>query len=529
LWTVAVFLFGALPVMRTRGLGRLLIGDEFDTTRRVTHAGITHYDGLYDQSRYFDNALTRYYRKKAWGIHQFSILRSLSEMLIEKILVERYPDLQALQTSCHATHLENGRVRPCGRCEKCRRIVGMLTALGADPGRCGYTISQIAECLAGITPDNIHQESAGVQQMIHLLVARGVINPPGNGRKIPDRPAVLKVRIDQEVSPVEDLPTDLRAPLFTIILEHAQGAVQRTGRAWIDLDLLNDRMLERPCPHEPRHQQQNGRGRSDPSPGEDSATYLLGEMTWPEARDRLRETDIALLPVGSIEQHGAHLPLDTDAYDAGYLAREVAAACSVPPPLVLPLISYGVSYHHDEFPGTISISNETLASLVYEIGMSAAHNGIAKLVILNAHGGNTPSLQMAAQKINRDARIFTCVDTGETSDPDIARLTETPNDVHAGEVETSTSLANRAHLVRLPRARRSVPNFSSHFLEFSARRRVEWFARTTQFSSTGVIGDPTRATLEKGEKMWAIMIANLVELIEDLKGLSLSEIFDRSY
>jgi hypothetical protein len=82
LWTVAVFIFGALPLLLKRGVGRLVIGDEFDTTRRLSHKGITHYDGLYDQSRYFDNALTRYFYRKQWGISQFSILRPMSELLI---------------------------------------------------------------------------------------------------------------------------------------------------------------------------------------------------------------------------------------------------------------------------------------------------------------------------------------------------------------------------------------------------------------------------------------------------------------
>jgi hypothetical protein len=66
LWTVAVFVFGALPVLEKHGIGRLVIGDEYDTTRRASHRGVPHYDGLYDQSRYFDNALTRYYQRKRW-------------------------------------------------------------------------------------------------------------------------------------------------------------------------------------------------------------------------------------------------------------------------------------------------------------------------------------------------------------------------------------------------------------------------------------------------------------------------------
>ena len=94
LWTVAVFLFGVLPIVRKRGLGRIVIGDEYDTTVRANYRGISHYDGLYDQSRYFDQALSRYYMRKGWSINQFSILRPLSEMLIEKILAERYPSVQ---------------------------------------------------------------------------------------------------------------------------------------------------------------------------------------------------------------------------------------------------------------------------------------------------------------------------------------------------------------------------------------------------------------------------------------------------
>ena len=91
LWTVAVFLFGVLPLMKKRGIGRLVIGDEYDTTQERTYRGIRHYDGLYDQSRFFDHALTRYFHAKGWGIAQFSLLRPMSELLIEKLLAERYP------------------------------------------------------------------------------------------------------------------------------------------------------------------------------------------------------------------------------------------------------------------------------------------------------------------------------------------------------------------------------------------------------------------------------------------------------
>ena len=173
---------------------------------------------------------------------------------------------------------------------------------------------------------------------------------------------------------------------------------------------------------------------------------------------------------------------------------------------MLPLITYGVSYHHEDFSGTLSVSPETLARLVYEIGMCAARCGVTKLVIINGHGGNAPALHLAAQMINRDAHIFTCVDTGETSDTDIDEMIDTPNDVHAGEIETSTTLAVRPELVKMAKAPRMIPRFSSRYLDFTSKRSVGWYAHTEKISRSGVMGDATKATAEKGERIWEVMI-----------------------
>ncbi len=528
LWTVAVFLFGALPLMRKRKIGRLVIGDEYDTTSRQSFKGITHYNGLYDQSRYFDNACTRYFHQKGWQISQFSILRQLSELLIEKTLVERYPNLQQQQVSCHATHVRGDRVYPCGRCEKCRRIVGMLRALDADPTMCGYNKEQIMHCMKDLAGRGVHQESAGAQHLSYLLQKKGFITDPDR-KVMKGRLEIMKLRFDPEKSPMEGIPVDLRKPLSTILLKHAMGAVKRQGRLWIDFDPLRDAALTTPYPFDspsggyamPKKKKKKA------SPGD--ASYLLEELTWPEAQIRFKEVDVALLPVGSIEQHGPHLPLDTDAFDALYLSKAVAKACSAPKPLVLPLIPYGVSYHHEDFSGTLSISPRTLSQMVYEVGMSVAANGITKLVVINGHGGNIPALQFAAQLINRDARIFTCIETGETSAKDISEMTETPNDVHAGEVETSTTLAVRPYMVRKGKAKRFIPRFSIRYLNFSSKRSVEWYSRTVKISPSGVMGDPTKASRKKGEMMWELMIKHLVEFIESLKSMSLDEIFQKRF
>ena len=208
LWTVAVFMFGVLPVLRRREIGRIVIGDEYDTTRSVRYGDIPHYDGLYDQSRLFDNALSSYYRRKGWCVSQFSLLRPLSELLVEKVLVERYPTLQRNQVSCHAASVKGERALPCGRCEKCRRVVAMLTAVGGDPTRCGYEPAQIEACLQNAVDLGLHQESAGEQQIMWMLAGLGRLSEesaaglPKGGPQGP-HPEVLSLRFDDRRSPVQ--------------------------------------------------------------------------------------------------------------------------------------------------------------------------------------------------------------------------------------------------------------------------------------------------------------------------------------
>jgi len=529
LWTVAVFLFGALPLVRKRGIGRLLIGDEFDTSVRKVHHGISHYDGLFDQSIYFDHSITNYFMRKSWAISQFSILRPLSELLIEKILALRYPHLQQHQISCHAAHTETDRVYPCGKCEKCRRIVSMLLAFDVDPSRCGYKPSQIKNSLAGFVNKGIAQEAAGFRQLGFMLMQKGLIDVPEVRKKaFGEQPEVLRLRYDPQTSPMNTIPKDLRIGLLQIFMQYAEGARHRSGKTWTSFDPLNDSSLHHNFTFEFDLAGQSVT-RKEKDPAASRNQHLWAELTWPEAEERFQQVDIALLPVGAIEQHGPHLPLDTDAFDANYLALRVAEACSEPKPLVLPSISYGVSYHHDDFKGTVSISNDTLAKLVYDIGISISRNGIKKFVIINGHGGNSPALNHAAQMINRDAHIFVCVDTGETSDVDIDALVETPNDVHAGEIETSTALAVRPHLVKMDQARREVPQFSSRYLDFTSKRGVLWYAYTRKISRSGIMGDPTKADAEKGKKIWDAMINHLVALVEDLKSMTLEEIHHRNY
>ena len=285
--------------------------------------------------------------------------------------------------------------------------------MGADPARCGYTSEQVNHCLLQVVEKGIHQETEGIRHLAFLLHKKGLLPKPRmGGVRGSEQPQVMKLRFESEKSPLDGIPLKIRAPLYRICMNHAEGAIKRRGRSWEEMDPWTDPAMGRPYPFEHPTPVPFHREKREGDPNGIIKDYLLGELTWPEAKRRFQEVDVALLPVGAIEQHGPHLPLDCDAFDADYLAKAVAERCKEPSPLVLPLISYGVSYHHEDFSGTLSVNPETLSQMVYDIGMSAVKHGITKLVIVNGHGGNSPALHFAAQMINRDAHIFTCVDTG---------------------------------------------------------------------------------------------------------------------
>ena len=237
LWTVAVFLFGVLPILRKRNAGLLVVGDEYDTTRKAEFEGIPHYDGLYDQSRFFDLRLTEYFSKKRWNITQFSVVRPLSELLVLKLLVERYSELQRNQVSCHMAHLEGERAFPCGRCEKCHRIVGMLEALEADPRFCGYTEKQIAECLVRLPKKALHQESALSRQTLYLLAGRNLIDLSAGEGGLEPHEEVEHLRFHKEISPKDVIPDSIRGKIISIQMEHSRGALRWTKGKWVSFKL----------------------------------------------------------------------------------------------------------------------------------------------------------------------------------------------------------------------------------------------------------------------------------------------------
>lgn len=252
-------------------------------------------------------------------------------------------------------------------------------------------------------------------------------------------------------------------------------------------------------------------------------SYYLGELTWPEVKAFLAVHDVAVVPVGSCEQHGPHLPIDTDAYDAFWLSLKAAdkARCA----LVAPPVYYGVSSHHMDFPGTITLDSHILEQLAYQVAFSLVKHGFKKILFENGHGGNTPALEAAIQRIKADTNVFVAVDTVSLIPDFIEKFIETSYDAHAGEFETSTTLANREKCVvkeRIKKPRIRLPE--SKYTKIGLKEtgpKVSWGFRTKEISETGVIGDPTKASKEKGEAAWKLAIERLADLLLELDKMKL--------
>lgn len=210
----------------------------------------------------------------------------------------------------------------------------------------------------------------------------------------------------------------------------------------------------------------------------------LGSLTWNEVAERAA-TSLLVVPVGSTEQHGPHLPLSTDTAVATALAWRLARAR--PDAVVAPAVPYGSSGEHAGFAGTLSIGQEALAQLIVELGRSA--DAFAGLLIVSGHGGNTEPLAAAVATLTGEGRPVRMWSPHPFPD-DAARF-----DAHAGRVETSLLLALRPGSVRTGRIE---PGTTSPVRELATALRTGGVAAV---SANGVLGDPTAASAADGHRL----------------------------
>lgn len=198
---------------------------------------------------------------------------------------------------------------------------------------------------------------------------------------------------------------------------------------------------------------------------------------------------VAVLPVGSFEQHGPHLPLATDTLIAVAITAAIARHHRV---LQLPAITYGCSHEHAAFPGTISISAATLAAVVDDIAESCAQQDVSALIIVNAHGGNAVLTNVAQQaSVHGPRRVGLYPSREDWAEARTAAhiSTNSHDDIHAGELETSVLLAAYPDYVR--------DGWSANDHSAPDRRYLSTLG-ISAYTETGVIGQPSKGTKEKG-------------------------------
>lgn len=254
----------------------------------------------------------------------------------------------------------------------------------------------------------------------------------------------------------------------------------------------------------------------------------LQDHTWPEIESYLSDEGTVLLPIGSTEQHGPHLPLGTDALEAVSVAEGVAEALDL---LVAPPIWYGDARHHLAYPGTLALRPKTVIALLEDLYASFAFHGFDRVVTINGHRrANVAVIEnaMSTAKEANPAVDFALADLVRVAVTAHKELRDGhPEDgTHGGEFETSFMLSEYPDLVHEAEFEPSTGRPDSESLTRSAIDKHDTLKTASSWQGSaekkaeghpGHRGDPTLATAEKGEELRAAMIATIVQFVEDAR------------
>ena len=233
-----------------------------------------------------------------------------------------------------------------------------------------------------------------------------------------------------------------------------------------------------------------------------------------------KENVVIIQPIGAIEQHGPHLPIAVDsAISLGVLGKALEQLDSQIPAYALPCLYYGKSNEHAGFPGTITLSATTLLSVIGEMALSIYRSGFRKLILMNSHGGQPQIIEIAARDLHQEYSDFSVFPFFTWRVPhsawDLLTAQEQERGIHAGDAETSIMLSLLPEQVRMDKAVREYPPVpEDSLLDMEGKLPFAWL--TKELSKSGVMGDATTATKEKGDRILESVANGWVRVIQDV-------------
>ncbi len=251
---------------------------------------------------------------------------------------------------------------------------------------------------------------------------------------------------------------------------------------------------------------------------------MLAEMCQADLRGTSFE--VAVLPIGSCEVHGMHLPFGNDTLQVGAVARLAAerAAQRGARVLVLPALPFGCDQNVMEFPYTVSLQPTTIITIFDDLISSLAKHGLRKFLLLNGHGGNTGTLDATLRELYGKHGVFIArLDFWLVAADVVAEVQETSEIEHADEIETSIALALHPELVNMSIAEPTATSRSrlGKLEEYGGKFSRPWHL----FTKNGGVGDPTKANAEKGKKVIEATVERLADVLTELSAADHDERF----
>jgi len=252
--------------------------------------------------------------------------------------------------------------------------------------------------------------------------------------------------------------------------------------------------------------------------------HLYRQLTWTEVREAAAQKKVIVVPVAAIEQHGYHLPIDVDNLAVECVTEE-AARRSNGLILVAPMIHYGFNEHNMGFPGTINVREEVFMDFCYDVGHSFVRQGFDRIMYVNGHGSNQMLCNLVARRlVNTTPALAAALAYWNLAQESEKKLRESeyPGGMaHGCEFETSIYMYLKPELVQRDKMVAETPSKISQFIydDLFGSGPVHFVNRWSRVTTSGVEGDPFKATPEKGKEFTEEVIANLISFAQSFRAM----------